>query len=260
MGYALASIVLLAFAAGASAAPPQDMSLIPGGGFSMGSSLGKGYPNEHPKHTVEVDAFWMDRHEVTAAQFREFSKATGHHMNKQPFPDEENYPVVYVNWNDAQAYCAYHGKRLPTEAEWEKAARGGSPDDYCFGTAEVLLEEYAWYASNGNKRPHPVGQKKPNDYGLYDMHGNVLEWVSDWYAPEYYSVSPTRNPQGAVEGKYRVVRGGSVYLSAALLRVTHRMKGSQATRYSGRGFRCAASYAPVNDAESRRSPAENSKP
>ncbi len=169
-------------------------------------------------------------------------------MRRQSCPD---CPVVRVNWDDAQAYCRYHDKRLPTEAEWEKAARGGSNGSYAFGDDEELLEEYAWYAINADKRLHPVGKKKPNAYGLYDMHGNVLEWTADWLDKKYYSNSPKKNPQGPEKGKYRVVRGGSVYLSASLLRAAHRMKGRQVTRYSGRGFRCAVSAAvyrgPVKD-------------
>lgn len=217
-----------------------EMSLIPSGTFYMGSSAGEGYENEHPRHEVYLNAFWIDRYEVTAKLYRRFAEATKRTFKKQPFPDEANYPVVYVSWEDAQAFCNYHNRRLPTEAEWEKAARGGSWGDYTYGDNDFQLADYAWYAINAGKTHHPVGEKMANAYGLYDVHGNVLEWVSDYYAPDYYGVSPKRNPKGPEKGKHRVVRGGSAYLSAKLLRVTHRMKGDPKTRYSGRGFRCAA--------------------
>ena len=239
--------LLLAFCFLAAPASAQvkfsthNMTLIAAGTFYMGAPSFDGYDNEKPRHLIYLDSFWMDQYEVTAKDYRPFAEESKRILKAQPFPDDALAPVVYVSWDDAHAYCKSIGKRLPTEAEWEKAARGGTNSQYSFGNQDEMLKEYAWYFVNGNKELHPVGQLKPNDYGLYDMHGNVLEWTADYFDPDYYQRSPKKNPQGPEEGKYRSVRGGSVYLSAKLQRVTHRMKGKQETRYSGRGFRCAAS-------------------
>lgn len=219
----------------------KDMVLIPTVEFMMGSSDEEGYPNEHPRHKVSLAPYFMDKYEVPAVRYRAFAKATGRQVHEQPCRDKDNCPVVYVNWNDAGAYCGYYGKRLPTEAEWENAARAGSEGKYCFGSDETRLGEYAWYWNNSGRQLHPVGQKKPNRYGIYDMHGNALEWVSDWYGESYYGESPGVNPAGPAEGEAKSVRGGSAFVSAELCRAAHRMRSSPDNGYSGRGFRCAAS-------------------
>ena len=162
-------------------------------------------------------------------------------MPRQSSADKDNYPAVYMNWYDAVEYCRHYGKRLPTEAEWEKAAGGGSSGKFCFGDDKALLREYAWYWDNSGKKIHPVGRRKPNNYGLYDMHGNVLEWTADWYSADYYAQSPERDPQGPAEGEAKVIRGGSSFVSAELCSSTTRMRSSPDTRYSVKGFRCAAS-------------------
>jgi formylglycine-generating enzyme required for sulfatase activity len=217
------------------------MVLIPGGEFLMGSPAGQGSADEHPAHKVTLDPYFIDAREVTWAQYTAFADAVKRKMEKRPFRGRENFPVVYVTWNDAEAYCGHYGKRLPTEAEWENAARGGSAGRFCFGDEAKFLGGYAWYWDNSGKALHPVGQKKPNAYGVYDMHGNALEWVSDWYDEDYYAASPAWNPQGPAEGKEKVFRGGSVFVSADLCRSAARMHGSHATAYSGKSFRCAAS-------------------
>lgn len=221
-----------------------DMALVPAGEFWMGSPEGAGYSSERPRHKVFLDEYRIDKYEVTAARFRDFAKAAGLQLHQQPCPDSANCPVLYVNWNEAQSYCRSVGKRLPTEAEWEKAARGGSEGAYFFGDKESLLGDYAWFWDNSGRKVHPVGLKKPNPYGLYDVYGNAQEWAADRYDATYYERSPLKNPKGPFEGEDRVVRGGSSFVSADLCRSAQRMKGPQLNRYSGRGFRCAASTGP----------------
>ncbi|MFH1619172.1 MAG: formylglycine-generating enzyme family protein [bacterium] len=219
----------------------KDMAVIPVGEFLMGSPDDEGFPNEHPRHKVYLDAFFIDKYELSGAKYRIFAQATGRKMPRQPCADKDNCPVVYVNWNDAQACCEYYGKRLPTEAEWEKAARGRTDAKYSFGDNEKMLGVYAWYWGNSGTKVHPVGGKKTNKYGLYDMHGNVLEWVADWYDDKYYETSPGINPKGAPDGREKVVRGGSAFVSAPLCRSAIRMRSSPDNLYSGRSFRCAVS-------------------
>jgi len=227
--------------AGALKADPKTMAWIPAGEFTMGSPEGEGSPNERPSHKVVLAAYLLDRYEVSAGQYKAFADAARRKLIKPVPPGKENLPAVHVNWHDARAYCASLGKRLPTEAEWEYAARGGESGKYCFGNEEARLGEYAWFWSNSGKQLHPVGLKKPNAYGLYDMHGNALEWTADWYSADYYELSPLINPEGPAEGEEKVVRGGSAFVSAGLCRSAARMRSTPDTAYSGRGFRCAAS-------------------
>ena len=226
-------------AAGVGAVDYSGMALIPRGEFLMGSDE-KTSPNEQPRHRVFLNSYFIDKHEVTAARYRRFTEATGRQMPRQSFPDSENYPAVYMNWHDAMAYCEYYGKSLPTEAQWEKAARGGADGKFCSGDEGAGLGGYAWFWDNSGKKIHPVGLKKSNAYGLYDMHGNVLEWTADWYAADYYSAGPAENPQGPAQGDAKVIRGGSAFVSADLCRSAARMHSSPETRYSVKGFRCAA--------------------
>lgn len=188
----------------------RGMALIAAGWFAMGSPEGLGGPQEHPRHKVFLDSYYLDKYEVAVAQYRKFCRATGRSMRAQPAWSRDEHPVVNVDWNDAKAYCAYAGKRLPTEAEWEKAARGGTDTKYSFGDEAGGLADYAWYDFNSGNQTHPVGQKQPNQFGIYDMAGNVWEWVSDWYDRGYYRSSPQSNPPGPSSGSGRVVRGGSM--------------------------------------------------
>jgi formylglycine-generating enzyme required for sulfatase activity len=187
----------------------SEMALIPAGYFMMGSPKGVGKKEEHPQHKVWVDAFYIDKTEVTFDQYDNFGRATG-----RVKPSDEGWgrgtrPVVNINWNDADAYCKWAGKRLPTEAEWEKAARGGTDTKWYWGDDENVIDEYAWYDKNSGGTTHPVGLKKPNPFGLFDMAGNVWEWCSDWYGEKYYQSSLERNPGGPDSGEYRILRGGS---------------------------------------------------
>jgi len=189
-----------------------EMILVDEGEFMMGSPDGEGWQSERPHHKVFLDAYYIDKYEVTVKQYRKFCEATGKSMPRTPsFGWQDDHPVVNIMWNDAVAYATWAGKRLPTEAEWEKACRAGSETRYCYGDDAGNLGEYAWFSVNSGNRTHPVGQKKPNAWGLYDMHGNVCEWCSDWYEEGYYKSSPDRNPTGPENGRYRVLCGGSWY-------------------------------------------------
>jgi len=210
------------------------MVLIPAGDFQMGSDDGNN-DDEKPVHTVYLDAFYMDIYEVTNAQYKKFMDSA-----KRRAPrywgvidfNAPNQPVVGVSWHDAVAYAKWAGKRLPTEAEWEKAARGRLEDKkHPWGDSEPDGTQ----CNSASEFPAPVGSYRANGYGLYDMVGNALEWCADWYDEEYYAKSPRRNPKGANSGDYRVLRGGSRLLNACRLRYD-----PIDTDYS-HGFRCGAS-------------------
>jgi len=196
----------------------MELVYVPAGSFQMGSPDSEQGRNdsEGPVHTVELDGFWMAKYEVTQEQYEAV-------MGKNPsnFKGAKN-PVEMVSWNDAADFCrkladkvgrasspASAGRtfRLPTEAEWEYACRAGSTTRFCFGDSDNGLDEYAWYTANSGSKAHPVGEKKPNEWGLYDMHGNVWEWCGDWYAE--YGAGSAKNPQGPSSGEGRVLRGGS---------------------------------------------------
>jgi len=243
------------------------MVLIPAGEFLMGSpEIIEGYEDEYPRHKVFLDAYYIDKYEVTNEQFAKFLNEWGKDTdeNKKKMFNEhgwgikkvgsrfdigtkgyENYPVVNVTWYGANQYAKWAGKRLPTEAEWEKACRAGSNTKYCYGDEENKLNEYAWYPANSGSKTHPVGEKKPNQWGLYDMHGNVWEWCSDCYDGGYYKSSPYKNPQGSDKGNLRVMRGGSGagvswgILIGRFCRSARRLGAPLAG--GGDGFRCAAS-------------------
>jgi formylglycine-generating enzyme required for sulfatase activity len=219
-----------------------NMVLIPAGEFNMGSPPGKWQDDEHPQHSVYVDSFYMDKYEVTVGQYKEFIRATGHPSPPawvSKYSATDNHPIIGVSWEDADAYAQWAGKRLPTEAEWEYACRAGSTAKYTSGDFEDALSEHAWYYFNSYGKPRPVGQKKPNAWGLYDMHGNVWEWCSDWYKSGYYKRSPTKNPKGPRNGLAHVARGGAWNISARNLRSATRGFGSPTGPGKTVGFRCA---------------------
>ena len=212
------------------------MVKIPGGFFEMGSK--KGTPDELPVHRVWVGPFWVDRFEVVQDQFKKYQLPDPSHF-KNP-----NHPLDQINWTDATLYCnerslaeglepcydeetwkcnfQANGYRLPTEAEWEYACRAGTSTKYSFGNDARKLKAYAWFAENSAAKTHPVGKKKPNLWGLYDMHGNVAEWCSDFYSENYYKNSPEKNPNGPAKGKERVLRGGAWNSSTDSCRSSYR--------------------------------------
>ncbi len=188
-----------------------EMVLAPTGSFLMGSTEGTGNQDEHPQHSVSLDAYYIDQFEVTNAQYAEFMNATGHpapRMWGQPQFDKPNLPVVGITWFDAQAYSKWAKKRLPTEAEWEKAARGTDGRIFPWGndsdTEKANVEMSIGRLTDVGSYPAGV-----SPYGVHDMAGNVFEWVADWYDANYYLDSPDENPPGPETGQYRILRGGS---------------------------------------------------
>jgi len=219
------------------------MVLIPAGEFQMGDSL-DGMSWAIPVHTVYLDAFYIDAYEVTNAQYKKFMDATNHQTPREWKNSDFNapeHPVVGVTWYDAVAYAEWVGKRLPTEAEWEKAACSGLVGRrYPWGND--LDHDDANYNGTGGKDQwaytSPVGSFAPNDHGLYDMAGNGSEWCADWYDSNYYSNSPNSNPTGPSSGTCRVLRGGSWYNnSASYLRIAYRLYSDPTGTSDSFGFR-----------------------
>jgi formylglycine-generating enzyme required for sulfatase activity len=239
----------------------SKMILIPAGEFEMGSSVGDA--DERPVHTVNVGAFYIDMYEVTNAQYKEFVDATSHESPvywKYSNFNESDQPVVGITWDDANAYAKWAGKRLPTEAEWEKAARGGlMGKKYAWGDSSTppsragnFADETAkkvfkkWDVINGYddgfSHPAPVGCFDSNGYGVCDMMGNVWEWCSDWYDSGYYSKSSKDNPKGPSTGQEHVIRGGSWFSDKDYLRVSNRYNYNPSytmKEAANIGFRCA---------------------
>jgi len=263
----------------------SEMVLIPPGEFTMGTPEGSdGFPDEHPERRVYLSGYLIDRFEVTNQAYAAFVHATGHRapensnraatlwVNNQPLSGIEQHPVVNVSWIDADAYCRWVGKRLPTEAEWEKAARGTDGRRYPWGDewnftmsnsasywAQRTIEftsgadwDAFWVKGEGariakekgiqgevltmpvDSFPHSV-----SPYGLFGMAGNAAEWVQDWYDPNYYRQALLSDPSGPSRGAIKAMRGGSWLKPAASLRTSDRDWGTMDSRPSGTGFRCA---------------------
>ena len=221
------------------------MVYVPAGDFTMGSPEGEGGDHEHPQHTVYLREFWIDQTEVTNEQY-ERCVAVGACPASEYAGDARfnsaDQPVVGVSWDDAQAYCDWAGKRLPTEAEWEKAARGTDGRKYPWGdTFDGKKLNYGG-TDDGHEYTSPVGSYPAgaSPYGALDMAGNVWEWCQDWYGSDYYASSPPRDPQGPDSGQYRVARGGSCYHFEGLERAAPRNGGVPDPRYDLIGFRCVS--------------------
>jgi formylglycine-generating enzyme required for sulfatase activity len=235
---------------------------VQGGEYLMGSgdSDTLAETDEKPQHRVYLDGYWIGQTEVTNAQYRKFIQAGGYSKRDYWTDDgwswkedlhvaapghwedaewnQPGFPVVGVSWYEAAVYAKWAGARLPTEAEWESAARGGPKGLGYLYAGGNDPGEVAWYDDNSGQRTHPVGQKKPNELGVYDMSGNALEWCEDWYGNEYYHWSPSENPQGPVSGACRVARGGFWSCNWRSLRCASRVRLNPGIR-SLVGFRVA---------------------
>lgn len=261
------------------------MLLIPAGEFMMGST--EGDADEKPVHRVSLDAFYLDKYEVTNKLFQKFARETGYETTAEKegkayaidssgslkevaganwrkpeggetvfVSNRDEHPVVSVSWYDAEAYCRWAGKRLPTEAEFESANRGGTQTTYWWGDDnpgsrrvanigdESAKRQFSGWPvmagyDDGYVRTAPVGSFEPNPFGLYDTTGNALEWTADWYGKDYYERSPSRNPTGPSSGQYRVLRGGSWGGVPQFVRSAARLNFSPSIRGGGLGLRCA---------------------
>jgi formylglycine-generating enzyme required for sulfatase activity len=231
--------------AGTAVTSGAEMVAVSAGPFWMGSDDGE--DNEKPRRRVTLDGFSIDKFEVTNALYQKFVKATGRAAPGHWTASELNgpqQPVVGVSWDDAVAYCAWAGKRLPTEAEWEKAARGTDGSKYPWGDK--------WDASRANSSESRLGATAKvgsypsgaSPYRAHDMAGNAWEWVADWYDEEYYKKGPDRNPKGPDTGFTRVLRGGSWDLSPVNLRAAYRYDNPPDYRFNRIGFRCARGLSP----------------
>jgi sulfatase modifying factor 1 len=234
------------------------MALIAEGPFHMGvpHAARDGGVDERPNHEVFVDSFYMDLYEVTNGRYLQFVTDIGHRVPQHPtdanrelwkgnmMPESvTDLPVINVDWFDAEAYCRWAGKRLPTEAEWEKAAKGDNDWRFAWGDVEPTTEhanfnQLAW---RGEATLVEVGiyEKGKSPYGIYDVAGNVWEWVSDWYQVDYYSHSPTHNPQGPETGTEKALRSSGWQGETPQMRVFTRIKSLPTDRNDSTGFRCA---------------------
>ncbi|GKS58248.1 hypothetical protein YTPLAS18_17750 [Nitrospira sp.] len=278
-------VVVVSMPMPATAAPSVEMVTVPAGEFTMGTPIGgDGFPDEAPQRLVYLSAFMIDRYEVTNEAYARFVHETGH-----PIPENNNpkatlwtdwttiqsiakHPVVNVGWLDAVAYCQWRGTRLPTEAEWEKAARGVDGRTYPWGNDWDLSKansasfwagrtvdfksgadwEAFWIKGDGAEIARakgirgealtmPVGSfpQGISPYGIHDLAGNAAEWVEDWHDPNYYRVAPLSNPPGPSRGAVKAMRGGSWLKPYKSLRTADRDWGTMDSRPSGTGFRCA---------------------
>jgi formylglycine-generating enzyme required for sulfatase activity len=243
----------------------MEMIYVPAGDFLMGSTAAdKAVDDEQPQHTAYLDAFWIDRTEVTNAQYVQFLNILGEYRGtcegrdciETKVEDEdshilrqdgryvvesgfEDHPVIEVTWYGAQAYCKWAGARLPTEAEWEKAARGADGRMYPWGSDAPDCSKAQYADCSGMTVPVGTRLAGASPYGVLDMAGNVWEWVADWYDAAYYGSFPAQNPKGANSGEHKVFRGGSWGYLPKFTRTTDRARNHPTYAGFNLGFRCA---------------------
>ena len=250
---------------------PEGMVYVSGGAFLMGNATDAGDDDERPAHSVCLAGFYIDRHEVTNAQFKEFVEATGYVTSaennastleertwRHPYGAESNaeeapdHPVVCISWEDASAYARWAGKRLPTEAEWEKASRGTDGRIYPWGNEDLTgaqaniadkstaLKWSDTFLDDTHKMAAPVGSfpEGKSVYGAEDMAGNVWEWCLDWWDRDYYEESPSHSPAGPQIGEFKVIRGGSWFYDPLGARTTMRIYFRPENNSAAIGFRC----------------------
>jgi formylglycine-generating enzyme len=241
-----------------SSVAPKGMALIAGGVYIMGShkSLIELNPGdlfstdrhtlgpENPAHNVQVDPFYIDTHEVSHGDYMKFvrnNKVKEPLYIKDPNLNDYKQPVVGISWKEAQLYCKWKGRRLPTEAEWEKASRGKRSIDYPWGNESpdnTKLNFNREIKKTTNIGSYETGK---SDYGVYDLAGNVSEWVYDWHSPEFYLFSPKKNPLGPKKGQYKVIRGGNWRSNSEDVKMHYRNATVISIRNKTLGFRCARS-------------------
>jgi formylglycine-generating enzyme required for sulfatase activity len=234
----------------------MKLRLIPAGGFTMGDDSGDA--DERPAHRVTITKpFYLATHEVTNDHYR---RVMG---DVQSAWKADDHPVETVSWEDAVTFCRELSNlpeerrtgrvyRLPTEAEWEYACRAGTATRYSCGDTERDLDAFAWFPWGANQKTHAVGQKKPNDWGLFDMHGNVWEWTGDWYSAGYYAEAAGSDPQGPPGGSFRVIKGGSWNDSARLCRSAVRFSVAPSDKLRVLGFRIALGFSGPQSPDSGR--------
>ena len=280
VGILMNPFVIVSAESGPATKDGAPMVMIPAGPFPMGVPAGDrdGGRDEYPRHEVQLDSYYLDKFEVTNARYLEFVKATGHRIPQNPtnptrnlwqgdaIPDSlTDRPVVNVDWSDADAYCKWAGKRLPTEAEWEKAARGDQDARiYPWGNemAGLSRANFGRTGLSGPVRDRPERlllyppiisvtkyENALSPYGLYQMVGNVAEWVADWYDKDYYKTGPERNPKGPEAGSHKVFRGGGWLDSTPTVRVAQRFGTDPKTSMNWLGFRCGRDVKEGGEAE-----------
>jgi formylglycine-generating enzyme len=240
--YVVVAMVLALTEISWAAGPNIEMVYVKGGCYQMGDTFGDGNSDEKPAHEACVDDFYIGKFVVTQAQWQAV-------MGTNPSSFKEcgpNCPVENVSWDDVQDYINKLNEqtgqkyRLLTEAEWEYAARSGGRHEKWAGTSDFHeLENYAWFENNSEKKTHPVGRKNPNGLELYDMTGDVWEWLNDRYDKEYYKNSPRMNPHGVARGAFRVIRGGGWFDPPVNVRAAIRYHRDTGFRYFLVGFRLA---------------------
>ncbi len=233
------------------------MVIIPAGSLPMGVPPGDrdGGRDEYPNHAVFLDDFYIDKYEVTNGRYLEFIRATGHRKPQHPKNPDRNLwqgglmpetiadrPVINVDWYDAEAYCRWAGRRLPTEAEWEKAAKGTTDRRFPWGNVEPTDKHLNFLQRwIGEKTLMPVGSYEAgkSPYGVYDVAGNVFEWTADWYDASFYKNSPAKNPPGPKTGSRKVLRGSGWPSETPTVRIFTRIGSDPKNRDESTGFRCA---------------------